>query len=202
MTGYWQANLKDMLEVRGEAAVKEELSLFSCPINPDVEHFIHYTAIEFCKQRISATHLVYTSFKDSPVLVGYYALSNKAVTIRGTNISNNLKRRFNKFSTYDPELKHYYIALPLIGQLGKNYTNGYNKLISGDDLLGFACDKIQEFQVNLGGKMAYLECENNEKLIDFYTRNGFCSFGNRNLDRDEIGHDSIRYLVQMIKYFK
>ena len=40
MTGIWQATLRDLIEVRGEADVKAELSDFSCPLNPDVEYFI------------------------------------------------------------------------------------------------------------------------------------------------------------------
>lgn len=91
------------------------------------------------------------------------------------------------------------MAMPLIGQLAKNYTNNYDTLITGDQLLSFACDKIKEFQLSLGGKMAYLECEDTPGLVAFYERNGFYRFANRNLDRDEIGEQ--RYLVQMIRYF-
>ena len=39
MTGYWQASLKDMIDVRGEAVMQNELSRFSCPLNPDIEYF-------------------------------------------------------------------------------------------------------------------------------------------------------------------
>lgn len=202
MTGYWQANLRDLIEVRGEVAMKDELSRFSCPRNLDVELFLKEKAIEFGRQGIAATHLVYHSYQDKPVLVGYYALSNKPVVIKGNNINRKWRSRLNRFATYDSELKQYSIALPLIGQLGKNFTNEYNKLITGDDLLGFACDKIKEFQLNIGGKMAYLECEDTPKLTEFYERNGFAKFGNRNLDKDEIGHDTNRYLVQMLKFFK
>lgn len=201
MTGYWQANLKSMIEVRGEAEVKEELSRFLCPKNPDIESFLHDKAILFEKQGISATHLVYHSYKDSPVLVGYYALANKPVSIKGSSINSKWRKRLNRFAHFDPLTKQYNIALPLIGQLGKNYANQYDQLITGDILLGFACDKIKRFQLEMGGKMAYLECEDTPKLIEFYTRNGFYQFGHRNLDGDEIGHDTIHYLVQMLIYF-
>ena len=49
MTGYWQASLKDMIDVRGEAVMQNELSRFSCPLNPDIEYFIKAKAIEFEK---------------------------------------------------------------------------------------------------------------------------------------------------------
>lgn len=202
MTGYWQANLRDMIEVMGEAAVRDELSRFSCPMNPDVEMFIRDKAIEFGKHGFAATHLVYRSFQDKPVIVGYYALANKSVTIKGSNLNSKWRSRMNRFANYDPEIKQYQIALPLIGQLGKNYFNEYDKLITGDILLSFACQKIRDTQMIMGGRMAYLECEDKSKLIEFYTRNGFHRFANRNLDRDEIGHDTSKYLVQMLRYFK
>ena len=93
------------------------------------------------------------------------------------------------------------MAIPLIGQLGKNYLNGYDSLIAGDVLLKLACDKVREAQRLIGGKMVYLECENSPGLKRFYTENGFAEFGNRELDRDEIGKINATNLTQMIKYF-
>lgn len=63
-----------------------------------------------------------------------------------------------------------------------------------------ACNRIEALQTEVGGKMAYLECENSPGLVRFYTENGFFRFANRNMDKDEIGEK--RYLVQMIKCFK
>jgi len=105
----------------------------------------------------------------------------------------------NKF---DPEFKRYTLAAPLIAQLGKNYYNGYNKLISGDELLKMACDKVSESQRIIGGKIVYLECEDKVKLIEFYSSNGFVAFGKRKLDRDETEVMQGEYLIQMLKYLK
>lgn len=201
MTGFWQASLKDMIEVRGEAVMKTELSRFSCPLNPDIEYFIKTKAIEFDKHGFAATHLVYHSYRSEPVLVGYYALANKSVSIKRSSISSKWRSRLNRFASYDPETKQYQISLPLIGQIGKNYTNEYNTLITGDQLLSFACGKIRDAQRIMGGRMVYLECEDKPELLAFYERNGFYEFGRRNLDKDEIGHETSRYLIQLIKYF-
>lgn len=201
MEGFWQVTLKDMVEELGEAAVKEALSHFSCPLNEDVEMFLKEKAILFNRNGYAATHLVYRSYKGKPVLVGYYALANKAVSIKASTLNSKWRQRLNRYAQYDGEFKRYQIALPLIGQLGKNFANGYNKLISGDELLGIACQKIIETQSVFGGKMAYLECEDKSRLLEFYTRNGFYEFAHRNLDKDEIGHAEQRYLVQMIRYF-
>ena len=52
MSGYLGINLSDILldSELGEEAAKKLLSSFSCPLNPDVEYFLHNTAIEFTKQ--------------------------------------------------------------------------------------------------------------------------------------------------------
>ena len=93
------------------------------------------------------------------------------------------------------------MAIPLIGQLAKNYANGVDALISGDALLRLECNIVQEAQRMIGGKMVYLECENSSGLKNFYKENGFVEFGNRELDADEIGLIKTKNLTQMIKYF-
>ena len=66
MTGYGLVNLKDMIQELGEGRTKEILSEFSCPLNKDVEFFLHCKAIEFARQGIAQTQLVVTSYKDKP----------------------------------------------------------------------------------------------------------------------------------------
>ena len=92
-------------------------------------------------------------------------------------------------------------AVPLIGQLGKNYLNGYDKLITGDELLELAFDKIRTMQMCVGGKFAYLECAEIPELIAFYKRNGFTELDVRRLSPAEIGLDGHDAYMQMIKYF-
>lgn len=200
MTGYRVVNLGAMIEELGEDTVKSILSDFSCPLNPDVEYFLSKKAIEFAKQGWAQTHLVFASYKAVWVLVGYFALANKTICVPGKNLSHGLKKRIAKFATYDSNVKSYILSAPLIAQLGKNYKNNYNDLITGDELLNEACDKISRIQFELGGRFAYLECEDKIKLTDFYSRNGFCNFDIRKLDKDETDKLSGEYLVQMLKY--
>ena len=205
MTGYRVVNLGAMIEELGEDTVKSVLSDFSCPLNPDVEYFLSKKAIDFAKQRWAQTHLVFASYKGEWVLVGYFALANKYIRISAKYLgkaSGTLRRRITKFATFDRELKAYILAAPLIAQLGKNYRNGYDKLITGDELLSEACDKISKVQFDVGGKFAYLECEDKPKLTDFYSRNGFCEFDFRKLDPDETDKLEGEYLVQMLKYIR
>ena len=79
--GYSLINLKDMINELGEEETNNILSSYLCPINKDVEYFLRDKAVEFAKQGIAATHLVFTSYKNSTVLVGYFALANKFTSI-------------------------------------------------------------------------------------------------------------------------
>lgn len=203
MSGYIGINLRDILsdQTLGESAAKSILSSFSCPLNPDVEHFLHHTAIEFSKQSISSTYLIMASYQDKYVLVGYFTLANKIFCIDKDSLPNKAwKKRMAKFGQFDQTIQRYTISAPLIGQLGKNFTNGYNKLITGDELLKLALDKVRQMQSIVGGKIVYLECEQKEKLIDFYSQNGFVNFGSRVLDKDETPRLTGEALVQMLKY--
>lgn len=203
MSEYVQINLSNILEQVGEDRAKSILSDFSCPLNKDVEFFLHQKAIEFSKQDLSKTHLVYyvDKIEEKTVkrLVGYFTIKTKFIKISKNALSNSDKRKFAKHGTYDEELKKYIIPAVLIGQLGKNYTNDNNEYIAGDELLQMALDKIRYIQSVAGGKYVYLECEEKPELLSFYKRNGFRPYGKRTLDGDETNLHG-KYLIQLLKY--
>lgn len=190
-----------MIDELGEEQTTELLSGFLCPLNEDVETFLRKKAIEFAKQGLSQTHLVFASYKQKWELAGYFTLANKYITVNADVVSKTLRKKINRFATYDPKIRAYCLSAPLIAQLGKNYANGLNKLITGDELLKIACEKVSKIQLDLGGKFAYLECEDKPKLIEFYTSNGFCDFDRRPLDKDETSFTG-DYLVQLLKYIR
>lgn len=201
MTGYGIVNLKELVEQVGENRTKEILSNFSCPHNKDVEYFLRSKAIEFSKQGIAQTQLVFTSFRDEPALVGYFTLALKEIVVsKKAALTSRWRQRIRRFGTYSDLDSSYHVPAPLIGQLGKNFTNKYNELISGDELLKIALDKVKQTQLILGGKFVYLECEDKANLVQFYETNGFVKFGNRNLEREEMDRQSGQYLVQMLKF--
>lgn len=131
------------------------------------------------------------------MLVGYFTLATKIFKIPKNSVSSNLRRKLNRFGNYDTEMKLYTISAPLIAQLSKNFTNGYNKLISGDELLQLAVDVISDIQLSIGGKVVYIECEDKISLLRFYERNSFIQFSKRELDKN----DKIegKYLIQMLR---
>lgn len=201
LTGYNRVNLKGLIEQVGEERTKEILSDFCCPLNADVEYFLKHKAIEFAKQGLAQTHLIFVSYKGEVVLVGYFALANKGIVIKKKTIpSANWRKRINRFAVQSELDDGYYVSAPLIGQLGKNFKDGRNKLITGDELLSIATEMVREIQMNLGGKLVYLECEDKPQLLQFYDSNGFVNFGHRNLEKDERDRQSGQYLVQLLKY--
>ena len=196
--GYKVINLKDIYNSLGETKTKEILKEYKCELNKDVEYFLREKAIEFSKQDISRTYIVMSQHKGKDVIVGYFAITNKVTNIKKVTLSETKRKRLLKFAIYDKESKSYSIALPLIGQIGKNYNNDYNKLITGDILLKLACDKIKDAQELLGGRFVFLECEDKSKLEEFYESNGFVCFGKRNLEKDERDKNNGDYLLQML----
>ena len=68
----------------------------------------------------------------------------------------------------------------LIAQLGKNSNLSSQTCISGEKIMNIIFDKILEVQDIIGGKAVFLECVNHSKVIQFYEKNGFKKFGERN----------------------
>lgn len=202
MNGYVQISLKEMVEQMGEDWAKARLSEFLCPLNKDVEEFLRFKAIIFAQQNIAPTHLVFASYKDKWKLAGYFTLCIKSISVKKNSLSRDLRDRIKKFAVYYDDDKSYKLPAPLIAQLGKNYNQECDKLITGDELLKMACDKTKQVQGIVGGKVVYIECEDKSSITEFYRRNGFFNFGNRQIEKSEKDTLYGEYLVQMLKYLK
>ena len=201
MAGYSILSLSDIIDEKGEDFCREILSFFSCPPNPDVEKFFtKRAAIDFAKQSIAQTFLVYASYKGKNELCGYFTIANKYIVVGNHSVSKTTARRLRKFSMPNISDDNLVIMAPLIAQLGKNYTNDYRKLITGDELLKMAIDKVSAAQRIIGGKVVYVECEDIDILKKFYQDNGFVIFGKRRLDKDERGEMNGSHLIQLLKY--
>ena len=199
---YTVVNLINLINEIGETETKSVLSNFNCSLAPDVEEFIREKAVDFSQRGWAQTHLVFTMRKKDLVLVGYFTLALKIITVPAGNISKSVQKRISSFSTYDMAIDAYCLSAPLIAQLGKNFQNNYNTLITGSDLLTIACDKVSSIMQDLGGRFTYIECEDKPALIDFYKRNGFFEFDRRTLNPKEKGLFSSQYLVQMLRHIK
>ncbi len=183
----------------GEDLLNSDLSDFSCPQNPDVERFLKQQAIEFTKKNQSVTYLIYSA--EDAELLGYFTLTSKPITINvksdsAENISKTIQRKISRVSEYDEQSGTYALSAYLIAQLGKNYTNGANTRISGEDILGLAVQKIKEMQYIGGGMVMFLEAENSPQLMKFYKeQNGFKQFDIREtVNRENVSHTYIQLL--------
>ena len=179
---YYTVNIRAYLDKDeptyiGEESLYDLLSDFSCPQNPDVEHFLLHNAIEFTKKDQSITYLVFDA--EDASLVGYFSLAVKPISVRAANISKTMGKKLSRVSILDNETQSYNTAAYLIAQLGKNYSLPKEKQISGSVLLGFALETIVTLKYSIGGVMEFLECEDNDFLLNFYTRNHFKLFDTR-----------------------
>ena len=176
----------------GESRLLQVLSGFSCLRNPDVERFLKKSSVEFTKKNQSVTYLVFDI--SSMVLVGYFTLALKPLTVRGETVSNTVKKKLLRVSEWDEKSDTYTMSAYLIAQLGKNFTNGADKKITGEELLALAWDKIKEIQYLGGGVVTFLEAENEEKLLSFYRNNRFSQFDTRQTASDaEDGSLTVKY---------
>lgn len=178
----------------GESALIEILSDFSCPKNSDVERFLKKSSIEFVKKNQSVTYLVFAM--NDGELLGYFTIALKPLTVRSETVSNTVKRKMQRISELDEQSQTYTMSAYLIAQLGKNYTNGAEKRITGVELLEMALTVIDEMQYAGGGTVAFLETNNDEKLLSFYKANAFQKFDTRKtISSTKEPHE----LVQMLK---
>lgn len=200
MINYIQTNILDMLEYVGEDSCQNILSSFVCPLNPDVEDFIHTKAIQFAKQRIAVSYLVFAEQNEQRYFVGYYTLANKFVCVNGSALSKTMQKKIAKFSQYDPASERFMVSMPLIAQLGKNFSSVIPMKMAGSDLLEMALERVLEIEHLIGGKTVYIECNNQPKLFDFYSATGFFPFDERVRQADDVD-DNDKILVQMLKYF-
>lgn len=193
-------NIREYLSVRDDRVLGEEelckiLSEFSCKKNSDVERFLKEQSIEFTKKNQSVTYLVFAN--QDAALVGYFTIAIKPISVNADSFSNTMKRKIARVGELDEENGTYTLSAYLIAQLGKNFANGANARITGEQLLQAAVDTIKELQYMAGGMVVFLEAENEEKLIHFYeNQNGFKRFDVREV---QTGTDSAHTLVQLLK---
>lgn len=198
---YTVFNIREYLngnnEELGEDDLRQVLSEFSCEKNPDVERFAKEQSIEFAKKQQSVTYLVFST--EDAELVGYFAIIIKPITVNAESFSNTIKKKLARVSELNEQNHTYNMAAYLIAQLGKNYNNGANDRITGEELLGLAIKQLQQLQYLAGGMVVFLETLNEEKLLSFYQGKGFQQFDSR---LSESASHEPHELIQLLKILK
>lgn len=178
-------NIRDYFSsVDGMKKLQEYIAVFSCPRNSSIEHFLKNNAINFTKQDNSVTYLVFS--EDTGELLGYFSLAIRPIEIPADRVSKTLGRRLERAGRFDRQANIYNAAAYLIGQLGKNYTDGANERISGDDLLKSAWQVLKLIQYDVGGSIVFVESEDVPALVEFYNRNNFRVFGERDSEEGRL----------------
>ncbi len=169
------ARLKEFSSEEEMAAVKALLADFSCPLNEEVEFFLRKEALGFDERNQAVTYLVFAENK----FVAYFTLANKLIQVQKSKISKTVLKRLLR-TAEDSGGDFLNIPSILVAQLGKNYSNGNNASISGQDLLLIISYFVREVQKYIGGAVYFLECDSDrQKVIDFYKQNGFVFFSER-----------------------
>lgn len=159
-----------------EKLLSDFCTLYECPLNKDVEGFLKKSAIDFAKKHQAVSYLVFS--QKNGAFLGYFSLAIKTISVKAQNVSRTVQRKLSRMSSLDDG--EYNIPAYLVAQLGKNFQPELNDSISGNELLSLAMEQISLLQHSVGGVLCVLECENKEKLLDFYClQNHFVEFGTR-----------------------
>ena len=189
-------NLRTLIHIVPEDALTNLLNSFSSPQNPDVEHFLKTNSVDFTNKSQSVTYLVFSSENED--LLGYFSLAIKPVSIQIDVLSKSQLKKLRRVSNIDETSSSITLSAYLIAQLGKNYSIPKEKRIDGTKLLNMAYDKIVSLKHDVGGIAAFLECEENDFLLDFYTRNNHFEFGTR--ETKDTGKNKNVILHQFLKF--
>ena len=175
----------------GEILFKGLSNLFVCR-NKDVEYFLKDKAVQSSKLYTSATYLV-SEITDKIDLLGYFTLATKMLTLKSDNLSARQLKVIKRFVSLDEETNTYRLPAVLLAQFGRNFSKS-SKSIEGLDLMKIVIERIEKAVSLTSGKVAFLECEPQEKLIDFYKTCGFFLTDNTVLSKHS------RKLVQMFRF--
>ena len=140
----------------------------------EVSDFLHNKSIDYEQRSLSSTYLIYN---DRSQLVGYFTISNKGLIISKENYEKLLKKQQKKLSFNGRKLENgdYIVNSFLLGQLGKNFNKNIleEDKIKGVELLTIAYNLLIEIKNLINVKYLWIECEDNKKLLDFYSNFGF-----------------------------
>lgn len=143
----------------------------------DVEFFLHQKAINFEKMALSTTYLLFSPCNGENILVGYFSLANKPLTMSKKNYNNlnNRQQRALCQNGSKTESGGYRVNSYLIGQVGKNYSEDAIRIkaINGTQILTLAYDMVLKAKELINARYVWIECEDTPKLRNFYNDFGF-----------------------------
>lgn len=162
-------------QIKDTKEIKENvLNTFKGRGESEVSDFLHNKSIDYEQRYLSSTYLIYN---DRSQLVGYFTISNKGLIISKESYEKLLKKQQKKLSFNGRKLENgdYIVNSFLLGQLGKNFNKNIleEDKIKGVELLTIAYNLLIEIKNLINVKYLWIECEDNKKLLDFYSNFGF-----------------------------
>ena len=194
MTDYSVISILDLLESVGENGVTDILSGFSCPKNQEIENFLLKNAIEFAKRKMSITHLV---IDEQQQLIGYFTLTHKSALVPVDKLSKTGQKKLAMHGRFDEASNCYDVSAFLLAQFGKNYSVQNGTSISGNLLMDYVFRILFKAQHLIGGGVVFLECEEKDKLLEFYQNDNNCFklYGERFSEKEQ------RKYLQLLSFF-
>ncbi|MDR1299393.1 MAG: hypothetical protein LBJ84_04000 [Oscillospiraceae bacterium] len=168
--------LSDVAGTQLEELVVQTIDKFSCQ-DKDVEDFLKQKAFEFEKRDKSRTYLIFDSelsLDGIARVVAYFTLSLKSLKLQDMLSKNKIK----DIDGFSRDVQS--VAIALIGQFGKDEFIAKN--ISGKELLDICMKIMYQIHTLIGGRYVLIECQDIDKVVDFYRENGFKTLQTDNND--------------------
>lgn len=159
--------LSSFIKTEYEETIREAIASFSCK-DKDVESFLKNKAFEFEKRNKSRTYLIYDKIKlveGEFILFAYFTLSLKSLQF----CEELPKTRIRDIDGFSKDVSG--VAIPLIGQFGKDEKQASD--IPGKDIFDLCMSKIYQVHSLIGGRHVLIECQEIDKIVEFYENNGF-----------------------------
>ena len=106
-----------------------------------------------------------------PILVAFFTIGLSHVVVGEQLSKNDRKRVLGTSFPIGSTLKTL-----LIGQLAKNYTSGYNQLITGEMLMDIIFERISVIHQMMPSVVTHIDCKDVLPLRDYYEKFGFTLF--------------------------
>jgi len=165
-------SLTDLYRELGLSEVKSILRNFRCRKNPDIEHFLHDTALEFELRDRSRSFLWLIPDESQLIVAGYFTLAVEVVEIG--HLSKSKQKKLNK--GYNPDKP--YIPAYLLGQIGRNDLIAKEILDGEKEMMPKIFSLVKEAKERVGLRLVIADVidgdkEKNKSLVEWYKKFGF-----------------------------
>jgi hypothetical protein len=176
-------NLRQAQSEQQRINLTEAMEVFTCR-DKGVEYFLKEKAFEFEQRNFARTYLLLDAEEASnnnAVILAYFTLSIKALQF----LPSVPKRKVKQIDGFSKNA--VVVGAILIGQFGKDMEKGH--IIAGDEIMAYAFESIYEVFETAACRIAFLESQPKEKLVEFYLAQGF-----------EILQEAPNGLLQMVRF--